>query len=118
MSIKISFLTLLAVGVMILAGCGSPLADGTLNGEVIRESDGTVVKNAAVIVGRVHQSVLMPAQSFITGPDGKFSIIVGGGNYNIQISTKEAGPYFMWPDVVYIAPNETSKIVLVLPPGY
>jgi hypothetical protein len=112
------FIIALMVGLALIAGCGSPLADGTITGVVLHESDGTPVANPVIVIGRVHASPLAPATSYIGTKEGKFTIVVNGGNYNLQIGTKKDGPFYMWPEVVYITPDDTTNVTLVLPPGY
>jgi hypothetical protein len=115
---RLGLLLLVMIALVIAGGCSEPLADGTLSGIVLRASDGQPVPNAVIVVGRQHKSPLMPDQMGYCEENGTFSIIVNGGNYNIQVGSKKGGPYYMWPDTIYIAPNDTTQQTFVLPDGY
>ena len=101
-----------------MAGCGTPLADGTLSGTIVREGTGQPVPFPVIVIGRTLKSPLMPDQMGGGDKDGKFTITVTGGNYNIQIGTNQDGPLYNWPDVVFVEPDKTTSVTFVLPTGF
>jgi hypothetical protein len=110
---------ILVIFVMAIAsGCGTPLAKGTLYGLVLKESNGQPVPGAAVIIGREHASPLAPPETGVADVNGLFLVTVAGGNYTVQISSKQAGPFYTWPQAVYVEPNQTTRQTFVLPDGY
>jgi hypothetical protein len=111
-------LLVMLVGLLVMGCFGSPLASGTLVGVVVREGTQVSVPFPYVIVGRQHKSPLYPDQVGKGDKDGAFMITVTGGNYNVQLSTKEAGPFYQWPQVIYVVPNETTTVLFTLPAGY
>ncbi len=116
---KISLLALVLASAILFLGCfGSPLASGTLVGVVVREGTQVSVPFPYVIVGRQHKSPLYPDQVGKGDKDGAFMITVTGGNYNVQLSTKEDGPFYQWPQVIFVTPNETTTVLFTLPAGY
>jgi hypothetical protein len=109
----------LALLLTLSLGCGgNPLPDGHLLGTVIRESTGQPVPFPVIVISRVLQSPLQPDQTGKGDKDGKFLVTVAGGNYNIKISTKEAGPFYTWPNVVFVEPNKLTTETFVLPDGF
>ena len=111
----LSLVLLLAFGL----GCsGEAAASGHLLGTVIRESTGQPVAFPYVVISRVLASPLQPDQKGRGDKDGKFLVSVPGGNYNIKMSTKEAGPLYTSPATVFVEANKLTTATFVLPDGF
>jgi hypothetical protein len=104
--------------ILTMAACNGGLADGNLIGVVVYESSGEPVPFPALIVGRTFKSPLVPDQQVSGDAEGKFDLTAPGGNYTIQVSSNPAGPFYTWPESIYIEENKTSIVLLQLPDGY
>lgn len=104
--------------ILSMVACNGGLANGNLIGVVVYESSGEPVPFPALIVGRTHKSPLVPDQQVSGDAEGKFDLTAPGGYYTIQISSNPAGPFYTWPDSIYIEENKTSVVLLQLPDGY
>jgi hypothetical protein len=101
-----------------MMACNGGLANGNLIGVVVYETSGEPVVNPALIVGRLHKSPLVPDQQVSGDAEGKFDLNAPGGYYTVQISSSAAGPFYTWPDSIYIEENKTSIVLLKLPDGF
>ena len=113
--ILVIFLMMIAIGT---GACHGGLANGNLVGVVIHQSTGNPVVNPVLIIGRVLQSPTVPDQMFSGDAEGRFGITVHGGNYTVQIGTSPDGPFYTWPDSVYVQENHTTVVTFVLPDDY
>jgi len=112
-------LLLVLVSLMLtIPACSGGLADGNLIGTVVRESDGTLVVRPVIVIGRVLKSPTTPDQIIVGDDQGKFEITIPGGNYNVQIGTSQDGPFYMWPDPVFVEENKTTIALFQLPDGF
>ena len=109
---------LIVIMAAIVGGCGSPLPSGTLSGAVVRQGSNEPIPNPYVIIGRVLKSPLAPDEVGQGDKDGKFLVTVSGGNYVIQIGTSEEGPFYKWPDIVYVEPEKVTQLTFTLPSGF
>ena len=111
---------LLFFGLLILmqSACIGGLAEGNLIGVVVYESTGEPVPHPAMIVGRTLKSPMVPDQQILGDTEGRFDIYAPGGNYTIQISSKSSGPFYTWPESIYVQENHTTVVLLKLPDGY
>ena len=110
-------ITTLIITLFLTVGCRAPKAEGTLHGTVVRAS-GAVVPYPSVIIARQHSSPLVPPQIGSGDQHGEFSVTVGGGNYILQIASSADGPYYTWPETVYVIPSITIEVRFLLPDGY
>ena len=101
-----------------LPSCLSKSVSGNLIGVVVREGTGEIVKSPFLIVGRVLHTPLAPDQMIYGDEKGRFAITVTAGNYNVQVSSKEAGPFLMWPEVVPVEGNKTTIRAFAIPADY
>ena len=74
--------------------------------------------NPALIVGRTMKAPTVPDQQITGDTEGRFEITAPGGNYTVQISSSPAGPFYTWPESIYIEENKTTVVLLELPDGY
>jgi len=117
--IKRLILSVVLIAVILVPmGCLGGLADGNLIGVVVRVGTGEVIPHPSLIVGRTLKSPTVPDQQIVGDAEGRFEITAPGGNYTVQISSNVAGPYYTWPESIYIAENKTTVILLQLPEGY
>lgn len=116
---RISLFVLFAVLIFIVPGCfAGGLANGNLIGTVVREGTAELIVNPSLIIGRQFKSPLVPDQQIKGNAKGKFEATMPGGNYVIQISSKSTGPFYTWPELVYVEENKTTIALFQLPAGY
>ncbi len=113
--VLIVLLSILCFG---MSGCVGGLGTGNLIGTVVRDGTGAAIPFPLIVIGKTLKSPLTPDQIFQGDADGRFEITVPGGNYNVQIGTNPDGPFFMWPDVVYIEEYNTVVALFSIPEGF
>jgi len=118
---KILSIVVIAVLMTGMSGCvfgASGKADGNLIGTVVREGTGELINRPAMIIGRVLKNPTVPDQQFFGDAEGKFEITLPGGNYKVQVSSNESGPYFEIPDPITVEENRTTVVLLKVPDGF
>ena len=109
---------LLVAIVLGIGACGGGLANGNLVGVVVREGSGEIIQNPVLIIGRTLASPTVPPQQIQGDIEGRFEITIPGGNYTVQIGSSVDGPFFTWPDSIYVEENNTTVALFQLPEGY
>jgi len=109
---------LLILFALCIPACSGGLASGNLIGTVVRDGTGDTIPFPVLVIGKVLKSPTTPDQMIKGDKDGKFQITVPGGNYTVQIGSNEQGPFYMYPEPVYIEENQTKVALFSIPEGY
>jgi hypothetical protein len=115
---RLGLVILLALVLGGLLSCVSKSTTGNLIGVVMREGTGEIIARPVLVIGEVSLNPFAFAQTIIGDDEGRFAISLTAGNYNVKLSSSEAGPFFVWPEAVPIEGNRTTIRNFSIPETY